>query len=67
MLALFLPTRRRPPVVLSEPLKSFQSGVEEVSALTSCCGVRGQVREGLGWYFTRLKSSTVVSTGGFFQ
>lgn len=31
------------------------------------CRVRGQVREGLGWYFTLLYSSTVVSTGGFFQ
>lgn len=29
--------------------------------------VRGQVREGLGLYFTLLKSSTVVSTGGVFQ
>ncbi len=28
---------------------------------------RGQVWEGLGWYFTLLKSSTVVSTGGVFQ
>ncbi len=39
----------------------------DASVLGEGSEVRGQVREGLGWYFTLLKSSTVVSTGGVFQ